>query len=201
LGDIVLSTEIHLAASYLAEEQPNPVLPHPSEIILGLVAFGILLFILSKFVVPRFEALYAERTAKIEGGIEKAERAQAEAERALEEYKAKLVDANAAAARIRDDARLEAEQIKEELRVQAQEESARIVAQGRAQLDAQRAQIVAELRADLGRTAVELAGKIVGESLEDEARQRGTVDRFLAELDSVSAPAGSNGASTPSAKS
>lgn len=197
----MLNTGIYLAGMSMAAEEPSPVLPHPSEIILGLIAFGILLFVLAKFVVPRFETLYAERTAKIEGGIGKAERAQAEAERALEEYKAKLVDANAAAARIRDDARLEAEQIKEELRVQAQEESARIVAQGRAQLDAQRAQIVAELRADLGRTAVELAGKIVGESLEDEARRRGTVDRFLAELDSVSAPAGSNGASTPSAKS
>jgi F-type H+-transporting ATPase subunit b len=200
LGDIVLSTQIHLAASYLAaEDQPSPVLPHVSEIILGLVAFGILLFVLSKFVVPRFETLYTERTAKIEGGIEKAERAQAEAERALEEYKAKLVDANAAAARIRDDARLEAEQIREELRVAAQEESARIVAQGRAQLEAQRAQIVAELRAELGRTAIELASRVVGESLEDVARQRGTVDRFLAELDAVSAPAGGS-TSTASAK-
>jgi F-type H+-transporting ATPase subunit b len=61
------------------------------------------------------------------------------------------------------------------------------VAQGRAQLEAQRAQIVAELRADLGRHAVELASRIVGESLEDEARTRGTVDRFLDDLDSVSA--------------
>jgi F-type H+-transporting ATPase subunit b len=172
-----------------AEEAPNPVIPHPAEIILGLVAFLILLFVVWKFVVPRFEKLYEERAAKIEGGIEKAERAQAQAEENLEKYKALLADANAAAARIRDDARIEAEQIREELRVQAQEEAARIVAQGRNQLEAQRAQIVAELRADLGRTAVELASRIVGESLEEEARRRGTVDRFLEELDSVSAPA------------
>ena len=45
-------------------------------------------------------------------------------------------------------------------------------------------QIVAELRGDLGRVSVELASKIVGESLEDEARQRRTVERFLAELES-----------------
>jgi F-type H+-transporting ATPase subunit b len=172
-----------------AEETPNPVIPHLSEVILGLVAFLLLLFVIWKFVTPRFEALYKERAEKIEGGIEKAERAQAQAEENLEKYKELLADANAAAARIRDDARIEAEQIREELRVQAQEEAARIVAQGRNQLEAQRAQIVAELRADLGRTAVELAGRIVGESLEDEARRRGTVDRFLEELDSVSAPA------------
>lgn len=176
--------------TYLAAEgEISPVLPHTSEIILGLVAFLLLLGILWKFVVPRFEALYTERAEKIEGGIERAERAQALAEEKLEEYKALLAEANAAAARIRDDARIEAEQIREELRVQAQEEASRIVAQGRNQLEAQRSQIVAELRAELGRTAVELASRIVGESLEDDARRRGTVDRFLEELDSVSAPA------------
>ncbi|WP_374066585.1 F0F1 ATP synthase subunit B [Actinokineospora auranticolor] len=174
---------------FLAEDEkaPLPVVPHISEVILGLIAFGILVWVLAKFVTPKFEALYAERTAKIEGGIEKAEQAQVEAEAALQQYKAQLAEARAESARIRDDARAEAEQIKEELRAQAQEESARIVAQGQAQLEAQRAQIVAELRAELGRQAVELASRVVGESLEDEARRRGTVDRFLAELDSVSA--------------
>nr|WP_054055975.1 F0F1 ATP synthase subunit B [Alloactinosynnema sp. L-07] len=173
----------------LAEDKPSAVLPHPAEIILGLVAFLLLLFVISKFVAPRFEKLYSERTAKIEGGIEKAEKAQAEAEAALQQYKAQLAEARAESARIRDDARAEAEQIKEELRVQAQEESARIIAQGQASLEASRAQIVAELRADLGRHAVELASRVVGESLEDDARRRGTVDRFLEELDAVSAPA------------
>lgn len=172
-----------------AEGQPNPVLPHTSEVILGLVAFLLLLWVLKKFAVPRFEATYAERTAKIEGGIEKAEQAQAEAQKTLEQYKEQLAEARAEAARIRDDARAEGLQIIEELREQAQAESARIVAQGQHQLDAQRAQIVAELRADLGRTAVELASKVVGESLEDDTRRRGTVDRFLNELDAVSAPA------------
>lgn len=172
-----------------AEGSVNPVIPHTSEIILGLVAFLLLLFVIKKFVSPRFEALYEERTAKIEGGIEKAEQAQAEAQRTLEQYKEQLAEARAEAARIRDDARAEGLQIVEELREQAQAESARIVAQGQHQLDAQRAQIVAELRADLGRTAVELASKVVGESLEDESRRRGTVDRFLNELDAVAAPA------------
>lgn len=174
-------------AIVLAAEEPNPIVPHVSEIILGLIAFLLLLWVLQKFAFPRFEALYKERTEKIEGGIKKAEEAQAKAEEALETYQAQLAEARAESARIRDDARLEAEQIKAELRAQAQDEAARIVAQGRAQLEAQRAQIVAELRADLGRTAVELASRVVGESLEEDARRRGTVDRFLDELDSVSA--------------
>ena len=174
-------------AIVLAAEEPSPIIPHVSEMILGFVAFLLLLWVLQKFAFPRFEALYKERTEKIEGGIRKAEEAQAQAEEALQSYQSQLAEARAESARIRDDARLEAEQIKEELRTQAQEEAARIVAAGRAQLEAQRAQIVAELRADLGRHAVELASRVVGESLEEEARRRGTVDRFLDELDSVSA--------------
>ena len=171
----------------LASTEPSPVMPALAELILGTVSFLLLLWVVWKFAVPRFEKLYAERAAKIEGGIAKAEQAQAQAQQALEQYKAQLAEARAEAARIRDNARFEAEQIKEELRIQAQEEAARIVAQGQAQLDAQRAQIVAELRGDLGRIAVDLASRVVGESLADEARQRGTVDRFLAELDSVQA--------------
>jgi len=178
-----------VSSLYLAAEEPSPVLPHLSEIILGLVAFLLLLFVVWKFVVPRFEKLYAERSAAIEGGIKKAEQAQADAEQALQQYKAQLAEARAESARIRDDARLEAEQIKSEITEQARSESARIVAQGTAQLEARRSQIVAELRADLGRNAVDLASRVVGESLTDEARRRGTVDRFLDELDAVSAPA------------
>ncbi|MCP2180769.1 F-type H+-transporting ATPase subunit b [Prauserella alba] len=176
-------------AMILAAEEPSPVLPHVGEMILGLVAFLILVWVLWKYAVPRFEKLYEERAAKIEGGIEKAEKAQAEAEQALEQYKAQLAEARSEAAKIRDDARLEAETIKAELRTEAEQEASRIVAQGEAQLQQQRAQLVAELRADLGRNSVALASRIVGESLEDEARRRGTVDRFLAELD-----AGADGA-------
>ena len=178
---------VNTAIVLAAEEPPNPIIPHASEIILGLIAFLLLLWVLQKYAFPRFESLYKERTEKIEGGIKRAEQAQAEADKALQNYQAQLAEARAESARIRDDARLEAEQIKAELRAQAQDEAARIVAQGRAQLEAQRAQIVAELRADLGRTAIELASRVVGESLEEEARRRGTVDRFLTELDSVSA--------------
>ncbi|MEV6646237.1 F0F1 ATP synthase subunit B [Amycolatopsis sp. NPDC051371] len=182
----MLKTELVLAA----EEAPNPIIPHIPEVILGIVAFVILLLVLKKYVVPRFEAAYEERAQMIEGGIEKAERAQAEAEDALAKYRAQLHEARSEAAKIRDDARLEAEQIKAELRADAEAESQRIVAQGQAQLQAQKAQIIAELRADMGRNAVELASRIVGESLEDEARRRGTVDRFLAELDTAGAAGG-----------
>jgi F-type H+-transporting ATPase subunit b len=75
------------------------------------------------------------------------------------------------------------------MREQAQAEAARIVEHGKTQIDAERQQAVASLRAEIGGLATGLAGRIVGESLEDDARQSRVVERFLAELD-ADAPAG-----------
>jgi len=171
----------------LAAEQHNPLIPPWSEIIIGTITFGILFFVVVKFVVPRFEEVFQARREAIEGGIERAETMQAEAQAALEQYRAQLAEARGEAAQIRDQARAEGQQILEELRTQAQEESARILARGEEQLAGQRQQVVNELRGQIGALAVELAGKVVGESLADDARRSGTVDRFLAELDGMAA--------------
>jgi F-type H+-transporting ATPase subunit b len=166
-------------------ESPSPVVPHVEEVILGLVAFLILLFLVRKYVVPRFEQVYAERTEEIEGGIERARAAQAEANQALEQYQAQLAEARTEAARIRDDARADAEGIRQDVLARAREEADRVIAAGRDALAAERATLVRELRAEIGSLSVELASRIVGESLADEARRAGTVERFMNELEST----------------
>lgn len=184
--------------SILAAESANPLLPPVGEIIIGLIAFAIVLFVMFKFVAPRFEQVFQARRAAIEGGIERAEAMQAEAKAALEQYRAQLAEARGEAAQIRDAARAEGQQILEELRTQAQEESARIVARGEEQLATARQQVVNELRGQIGTLAVQLAGQVVGESLADDARRSGTVDRFLSELDGMTAgsPDGRTGGAT-----
>jgi F-type H+-transporting ATPase subunit b len=176
------------------EAAHNPLLPAPIEIILAIVFVLLLTFVIAKMVVPRFEATYAERTAAIQGGIEKAEKAQEAAEAALAEYNAQLAQARTEAARIREDAKTEGTQILVELREQAQAEAARIRAQAQTQLEAERSQVVAQLRGEIGGLATTLASRIVGESLEDDERARRTVDRFLADLEgeSTEAPAGTS---------
>ena len=168
-----------------AEETHNPLIPPLGEIIVGTIAFAIVFFVFAKFVAPRFEQVYRARHEAIEGGIERAEALQTEARAALDQYRAQLAEARSEAAQIRDQARAEGQQIIEELRTQAQEESARIVARGEEQLATAKQQVVNELRGQIGTLAIDLAGRIVGESLADDARRRGTVDRFLAELDSM----------------
>jgi F-type H+-transporting ATPase subunit b len=162
-----------------------PIVPHPAEVIIGLIFFAIVYWAVAKYVVPQFEKMYAERTAAIEGGIEKAEEAQKEAAAALDEYKEQLSHARAEAAKIREDARAQGAQIIAEMREQAQVEAARITAAASQQIAAERQQAIVQLRTDVGTLATDLASRIVGESLEDAARQSRVVDRFLDELEAA----------------
>ncbi|MEU8073529.1 MULTISPECIES: F0F1 ATP synthase subunit B [unclassified Micromonospora] len=173
---------------YLAAEGAhNPILPIWQEMVVGTISFALLVFVLLKFVMPRMEAMYQARVDAIEGGIKRAEAAQAEANQLLEQYRAQLAEARTDAAKIRDDARADADGIRQDILAKAREESDRIIAAGKEQLAAERATIVRELRTEVGTIAVDLASKIVGESLADEARRKGTVDRFLSNLESTGA--------------
>ncbi|MGL4172723.1 MAG: F0F1 ATP synthase subunit B [Actinomycetota bacterium] len=160
-----------------------PILPHPGELIVGTICFGVIVWLMTKKVVPRLEELYTQRTAAIEGGMAKAEQAQAEAETARQELQAQLAQAREEAAAIREQARAEGSQILAELKAQAQAESARIMSTTQAQIEAERQQAVLSLRSEVGALATSLASRVVGESLADEARQQRTVERFLAELE------------------
>jgi F-type H+-transporting ATPase subunit b len=166
------------------EEKINPLVPHPVEIILSLVVFLLLLWAITKFVVPNFERTFTARTEAIEGGLQAAETKQAEADARLAELERRLGEAKHEAARIREEAREQGSQIIAEMRAQAQAEAGRIVEHGKVQIEAERQQAVTSLRAEVGSLATALAGRIVGESLEDEARSTRVVDRFLAELES-----------------
>ena len=91
----------------LAAEGHSPVIPQTAEIIVGLIAFSILFILLRKFAVPKFEAAYQARTEAIQGGMEKAEKAQREAAVALANYTAQLSEARGEAQKLRDEARVE----------------------------------------------------------------------------------------------
>ena len=170
-------------------EEAYPIIPHPGELIVGFISFAILLYIFTKKVVPRLEEMYAERTAAIEGGMAQAEQAQAEAEAALAEYKEQLADARAEASRIREEARSEGAAILTEMKGKAASDAQRITDSAQKQIEAERQQAVVQLRGEVGRLATDLASRIVGESLEDSARQSRVVDRFLSELEDADAPA------------
>lgn len=167
------------------------------EVILALVVFGLLYLAVRKWVVPNFEKTFADRTAAIEGGLKAAETKQAEADAKLAELEKQLGDARHEAARIREDAREQGAAIIAEMREQAQAEASRIVEHAHTQIEAERQQALTSLRAEVGSLATSLAGRIVGESLDDDARQARVVERFLADLESQ---ASANGATRTGAQ-
>jgi F-type H+-transporting ATPase subunit b len=173
-----------LAAS---NSSPNPLVPHWPELIIGAIAFLIVFALLAKVLMPRISQTLAERTDAIEGGLKRAEETQEEAQRVLAQYRAQLADARHEAARIREQAKEEAAQIVAQGRADGVAERERIIASANAQIEADRQQALTALRAEIGSLSVELAGRIVGESLVDEARQARLIDRFLGEISAEAA--------------
>jgi F-type H+-transporting ATPase subunit b len=162
-----------------------------------LIAFAIIVFVLGRYVVPKINEAMTARQNAIRKEFADLEHAEADARQAEKEFRDQLAQARHEAAKIREDAREQGASIIADMRKQAQDEADRILRHARAQLEAERSQAVASLRNEVGTMATELAGRIVGESLEDDDRQARTVERFIAALESdgASASAAASGAS------
>jgi F-type H+-transporting ATPase subunit b len=170
-------------------EYPNPLLPTWPEFILGTICFVVVFGVLGKMLLPRITKMLAEREDAIQGGINRADEAQAEAQAVLAQYRAQLEDAKHEASRMREEAREQGAQIIAEMRERAEAEARRITEAAQSQIDAERQQALISLRAEVGTLAVDLASRIVGESLTDHARQSRMVDRFLEGVEAQSGAA------------
>ena len=164
----------------------NPLLPSWPEFIIGTILFVLVFGVLAKLLLPRIQQTLTERTEKIEGGLDRADEAQKEAQALLDQYRQQLAEARHEASRLREEAREQGAQIIAEMREQAQAEARRVTEAAQAQIQAERQQALNALRTEVGTLATELASRIVGESLADTARQGRMVDRFLDELEQVS---------------
>jgi F-type H+-transporting ATPase subunit b len=171
---------VHLAyllAQEAAAEERNPILPAANELIWGAVAFFVLLFLMYRTVWPGVTKAYADRRANIEGKLERAEKERAEAEELLEKYKQRLAAAEDETQRILEEARANAERVRKDLLANAERQLER----ARQAIRSERDQAIRQLRGEVGTLAVELATRVVGESL-DRDRQLRLVDRYIDQL-------------------
>lgn len=196
----MLAAVIHAATVVRAAEDapPSPLFPQPYDIIWSAVCFAIILFVVWKYALPRLGAMLDERSALIEGNIEKAAEAKAEADAALEEYRAQLADARGEAAKIREQARADGTKILLELKEQAQAEADRIAAAAKATIEAERQSALVSLRGEVGSLALSLASGVIGEALTDDKRATMIVDRFLADLEADGSAASEKAGATKS---
>jgi len=177
-----------------AEAAQNPLIPTWPELIIGTIVFVVVFGFLAKMLLPRIVKTLNEREDAIQGGINRADEAQAEAQAVLAQYRAQLEAAKHEASQTREEAREQGAQIIAEMRERAEAEARRITDSAQAQIEAERQQALISLRAEVGSLATELASRIVGESLADQARQSRMVDRFLDGLDAQPNRVGQSGA-------
>ncbi len=178
----MMSTAILLAQEETSGSNVALVLPEPAELIAGIVAFAIVFFFVWKWALPTINKTLAARQDAITGQIAEAEKAKAEAESLLADYRAQLAEAKADGNKIVEEARGAAEQLKADIVAKAESEAGKIVAKARDESGAEKARALADARVQVGEISIDLAGRIVGESLDAEAHKQ-LVERYLADLE------------------
>ncbi|MGA7096519.1 MAG: F0F1 ATP synthase subunit B [Acidimicrobiia bacterium] len=175
------------AAVLVAQEEGGSsglslVLPEPAELIAGIIAFAIVFFFVWRWALPTINKTLEARQQAVTGQLSEAEAVKMEAESLLADYKAQLAEAKAEGSRIIEEAREQAEQLKADTLSRTNEEAAQILAKAREEAGTEKARALAEARREVGEISVELAEKIVGESLDDKI-QKDLVERYLADLE------------------
>jgi F-type H+-transporting ATPase subunit b len=171
----------YLLAQQAAEEEPSPIFPATNELIWGTIAFLILVFLMYRTVWPSVDKAFKDRRDNIEGKLEQAEREREEAEQLLEQYRRRLRDAEDETQRILDEARSNAERVRRELLAKAEADAGRELERARQAIRSERDQAISQLRGEVGTLAIELATRVVGDSL-DRERQLRLVDQYIDEL-------------------
>jgi F-type H+-transporting ATPase subunit b len=178
---ITIASILLQAEEHAEENDPKDLLPHLNELIVGAIAFFVLFFFMWKWVIPRLNTLLEERRQKIQGEMERAEGERKEAEKLQEEYRKQLAGAREEANKIIEEARATAEQLRRDLQAKAEKEAQATVARAQDEIRAERDRSFQELRAEIGSISVELAERVVGQSLDEQAHQR-LIDEFIDEV-------------------
>jgi F-type H+-transporting ATPase subunit b len=171
----------YVLAQETAEHEQSPILPASNELIWGTIAFLLLVFLMYRTVWPSVDKAFKDRRDNIEGKLEQAEREREEAEQLLEQYRRRLRDAEDETQRILDEARANAERVRRDLLAKAEADAGRELDRARQAIRAERDQAIRQLRNEVGTLAVELATRVVGDSL-DRDRQLRLVDEYIDEL-------------------
>lgn len=168
----------------LAESGIMLFVPKMYDIVWSAIILVIVALFFYKFFLPKFQAVFDERAAKIEGGIAKAEQAQKDADEAKAKYEAQLSTARVEASKIRDDARTEASHIVADARSRAEADANQITASAQRAIASQQQQALVSLKGEVGALATALAGKILGSELQDEKVQSSMIDQMIDSMDS-----------------
>lgn len=149
-------------------------------LIAQLITFLVTLGLLYRLAWGPLLRLLNARRARIQEGIEAAEQAKREREKAEQEYRAKLDEARKEAQKLIDQAQRMGESLRQELEAKAKEQADQIVSRAKREIAIERERAIQDLRAQVADLAVLAAGRIIGESL-DPKKHRELIDRAIEE--------------------
>ena len=160
------------------------LIPKPAEFIPALIAFLIIWVIMAKMAWPMIISTLDARQEKIQGDLDAAAKAQADAEEAKATYQAKIEEADRKADAIVAEAKRDAEVMRADMIAQAQEESQAIIAKAHDVIDAERSKAIVELSGQVVELSVQIASKVIGDG-RDVEQQRQLAIKYLAEVGSL----------------
>jgi F-type H+-transporting ATPase subunit b len=153
-------------------EAPSPILPATNELIWGSVSFFLLFLAMRKFAWPALKKGMDDRTERIRTSLDEADRVKAEAETLQADYQRQLGDARNEAARIIEEARQTADQLRKDLATRAETEAAELRQRNAEAIAGERDRVMAELQGQVAALAVELAERVVEANLDRESNLR-----------------------------
>jgi len=157
------------------------LIPEPAEFIPALISFVLILVIMSKLAWPSILGVLDKRQHKIEGDLDAAENARAKAAQEEKELEERVRKAHIEAEEIVAQAKKEVEEERSRTMTKAQKDAAEIVAKSHRALDVERKKAMIELSSSVVDLSVEIASKIIGDSLSVE-QQRKLAEKYLAEM-------------------
>lgn len=164
-----------------APSGPEILLPKMAEFIPALIAFLIIWVVAAKFVWPSVLGMMDQRQQKIQGDLDAAAAEKASAVKEHQEYQAQIANAQNEADEIIAEAKGQAEAERARILAKAQEEAAATVAKARDAVSSERRKAMAKLSDSVIDLSVEIAGKIIGNSLSD-SDQRKLAEKYLVEV-------------------
>ena len=162
-------------------DAPKMIFPELNEIIWGGAAFLILLVVMVKKGFPAVKGAMDARAERIQADLDAAETAKSDAQAIQADYEARLADAKGEAARLFEEARTTADQLKVDLTSRAEADVVEMRERATADIEASRQQAIADLRVEVAGIALGAAERVVQSSLDEDAQRR-LIDQYIDEV-------------------
>ena len=171
------------------------VSPNVGLMIWTLLVFGITMYVLSKVAFPRIQEALDKRANLIRDSIDEAEKTREEANKILDEYRARLKEAREQADDIIARARKTAETTTAEAAEQGREKREELLAAARRDIEAETRRSLERIRQEVANLTIVTTEKVTRKTLDAEDQKK-LVEEALAEVD-FSALGGNGEAGSP----